>query len=132
MAKAAHIIGAEPAKAAKVFRVFLMGHAIHHDIDGLASLTRTFRFGLQQPEGTAGSLPHSYNENEVAMAVELNSDLEGRISDAVQAGRFETPGQLVEVAVCRLLESLAGPAPADRKRLSLDPPLIPRLVAASI
>ncbi|MES1261052.1 MAG: hypothetical protein ABUS49_04880 [Acidobacteriota bacterium] len=61
----------------------------------------------------------------MAMVVELNSELEGRISDAIQAGRFETPGQLVEVAIRRLLESLAGSAPAHRKRLSLDPPLIP-------
>jgi len=37
------------------------------------------------------------------MSVDLNPELERRISDAVAAGRFQTAEELVETAVSRLL-----------------------------
>jgi Arc/MetJ-type ribon-helix-helix transcriptional regulator len=61
------------------------------------------------------------------MSVDISPDLERRISNAILAGRFASPEELVETAVRRLLEAAAESKsnPSPRTRLSLDPPLIP-------
>ena len=63
-------------------------------------------------------------DSRFAMSVDLNPELERRISDAVAAGRFQTAKELVETAVSRLLGP-SGNSSQPRGRLSLDPPLIP-------
>ena len=60
------------------------------------------------------------------MSVDLSPELERRISDAVAAGRFQTPEELVETAVSRLLEfGSENDVPSRKGRISLDPSFIP-------
>jgi Arc/MetJ-type ribon-helix-helix transcriptional regulator len=59
-----------------------------------------------------------------AMSVDLNSELERRISDAVAAGRFQTAEEPVEIAVSRLLGQSENSS-QHQGRLSLDLPLVP-------
>jgi Arc/MetJ-type ribon-helix-helix transcriptional regulator len=59
------------------------------------------------------------------MSVDLSPELERRISDAVAEGRFQTPEELVETAVSRLLETgNESRGPSRKGRISLDPSFI--------
>ena len=65
-------------------------------------------------------------DSRFAMSVDLNPELERRISGAVAAGRFQTAEELVETAVSRLLEpGDESNVPSRRGRISLDPSFIP-------